>query len=327
MQKHVGEHLLLENLVSTTNLQSLAHGYILNCRSEGKSPKTIITYQTALNNFIWYCKQNNFPDTAQKLNAVHVRQFIWYLTSATNRWGNNSPKTKQPASQTTANDYYRALHSFFNWLERESLIKENPFANLHPPKVERKVIQALTPIEIDCLFNACSGKSPTHIRNKAILCMFLDTGLRVSELASLNIDDMDMNSGSIVVRHGKGGKQRVVHIGSKAQKALWKYVALYRRRESNRLFLKRSGEQLDVQGIKILVKRLGIRAKVAVSPHKLRHTFAISYLRAGGDVFSLQYLLGHSTLQMTQRYLQSLNADDAIEAHRKFSPLDRLQIK
>ena len=77
-------------------------------------------------------------------------------------------------------------------------------------------------------------------------------------------------------------------------------------------------------GIKILIKRLGQRAKVKVHPHKLRHTFSVSFLRAGGDVFSLQYMLGHSTLQMTQRYVQSLNADDAINAHRKFSPLDNL---
>jgi site-specific recombinase XerD len=210
-------------------------------------------------------------------------------------------------------------------LEKEELIKDNPFAKLNPPKIENKVIQALTPAEIDRLFNACSGKSPIDIRNKAILSMFLDTGLRVSELASLNIDDMDMNTGSIVVRHGKGGKQRVVHIGSKAQKALWKYITIYRRSESKSLFINRSGEPLEVIGIKILIKRLGISARVKVSPHKLRHTFAISYLRAGGDVFSLQYLLGHSTLQMTQRYLQSLNADDAINAHRKFSPLDNMK--
>jgi site-specific recombinase XerD len=327
MQKYVEEHLPLENLVSTTHLQSLAHGYILNCRSEGKSAKTIISYQTALKQFIWFCKHNNFPEIAQTINAIHIRQFIWYLTSATGRWGSNSPKTKQPASQTTANDYYRALHSFFNWLERESLIKENPFANLHPPKLERKVIQALTPTEVERLLNAGSGKSPVNVRNKAILCIFLDTGLRVSELASLNIYDIDMNTGSIVVRHGKGGKQRVVHIGSKAQKALWKYITLYRKSNNDSLFINRNGEPLDAVGIRIFIKRLGIKAKVKVSPHKLRHTFAISYLRAGGDVFSLQYLLGHSTLQMTQRYLQSLNADDAIEAHRKFSPLDRLQIK
>jgi site-specific recombinase XerD len=165
------------------------------------------------------------------------------------------------------------------------------------------------------------------IINKAILSVLLDCGLRVSELAALTTDDVNMNDGSIVVKHGKGGKQRIVHVGTKAQKALWKYLAVYRTSESKSLFINKVGEPLDVVGVKILVKRLGERAKVSVSPHKLRHTFAISFLRAGGDVFSLQYLLGHSTLQMTQRYVQSLNADDAIKAHRKFSPLDNLGVK
>jgi len=326
MQKQAVDNILLESLVSITSLESLAKGYILNCKTEGKSPKTISGYEMILRNFIWYCNQYNHLEI-QKLNSIHMNHFLAYLATEKNRWNSTSPAARKGANRTTVNDYYRALRTFFNWLEREQFIHDNPFKNLKTPKTEKKVIQALTSTEIDRLFNACSGKSPIDIRNKATLSMFLDTGLRVSELASLNIDDIDMNTGSIIVRHGKGGKQRVVHVGSKAQKALWKYMTVYRRSESNSLFINRSGEPLNLIGIKILIKRLGIEAKVKVHPHKLRHTFAISYLRAGGDVFSLQYLLGHSTLQMTQRYLQSLNADDAINAHRKFSPLDNMGVK
>lgn len=133
-----------------------------------------------------------------------------------------------------------------------------------------------------------------------------------------------MDNASFFIRYGKGGKQRVVRIGNKAQKALWRYVTLYRKGNSNRVFLNQSGEAMGLLGLKILIKRLGDKAKVRVHPHQLRHTFAIPFLHAGGDVFSLQYLLGHSTLNMTQRYLQSLNANDAANAHKKFSPLDNL---
>jgi len=326
MKKQAGDYLLIENLVPTTDLESLVKGYVLNCRCEGKTAMTIATYDMVLRNFIWYCHRNLFPSEPHKLSAVHVRQFLWYLVSEPNRWDGKSPRAKKPASRTTAHDYYRALRTFFNWLEREGLVHENPFAHLKPPKTEKKVITALTPEEIARLFQCCL-KTPMETRNKAIVSVLLDTGLRVSELASLAVEDVDMNTGSIVVRHGKGGKQRIVHIGSKAQKALWKYMTIYRKSESKSLFINRCGEQLDAVGVKIFIKRLGESAKVSVSPHKLRHTFAISYLRAGGDVFSLQYLLGHSTLSMTQRYLQSLNADDAINAHRKFSPLDNLAVK
>ncbi len=277
----------------------------------------------ALRNFIWYCNQQGFPEI-QKLTAVHVRHFLWYLASEPHRWNSTSPAAKRQATSTTVNGYFRALRTFFNWLEREELIIENPFKNLKPPKIDKKVIQALSPTEIDRLFKVCSRKSMLDVRNKAILSVFLDTGLRISELANLTLDDVNMDNASLFIRHGKGGKQRVVRIGVKAQKALWKYITLYRRGISNRLFLNRSGGAMSLFGMKILIKRLGDKAKVKVHPHQLRHTFAISFLRAGGDVFSLQYLLGHSTLSMTQRYLQSLNANDAANAHKKFSPLDNL---
>ena len=275
-----------------------------------------------LRNLIWYCKQQCFPEI-QKLTAVHVRHFLWYLASEPNRWDSTSPAAKKQVTSTTVNGYFRALRTFFNWLEREELVIENPFKNLKPPKIDKKVIQALSPTEIDRLFKVCAGKSVLDVRNKAILSVFLDTGLRISELTNLTLDDVNMDNASLLVRHGKGGKQRIVRIGNKAQKALWKYT-LYRKGDSNRLFQSRSGGAMSLFGMKILIHRLGDKAKVRVHPHQLRHTFAISFLRAGGDVFSLQYLLGHSTLSMTQRYLQSLNANDAANAHKKFSPLDNL---
>jgi site-specific recombinase XerD len=129
----------------------------------------------------------------------------------------------------------------------------NPFKNLKPPKIDRKVIQALSPSDVGTLFGACSGKSTLDVRNKAILCVFLDTGLRVSELANLTIDDLSADDGGILVRRGKGGKQRIVRIGNKAQKSLWKYVTLYRRGASNRLFLNRSGDPLALIGVKIMI--------------------------------------------------------------------------
>ena len=100
---------------------------------------------------------------------------------------------------------------------------------------------------------------------------------------------------------------------------------MYHTGKSDRLFLGSNREPLEGTGIKLMIKRLGKKAGLkGIHVHRLRHTFAISFLRAGGDVFSLQYLLGHSTLSMTQRYLQSLNAADAAQAHSRFSPMDNL---
>jgi site-specific recombinase XerD len=210
-----------------------------------------------LRNFIWYCRHSQLPIEPQKLSAIHIRQFMWYLSNEVNKWDSASPLARRRVSASTAHDYYRALHSFFNWLEREGLIHDNPFTYLKPPSTEDKVIEALTTDEIERLLGACAANTIFDIRNKAMISMLLDSGLRVSELAGLTLNDVDLNSGSILVRHGKGKKQRVVHIGSKAPKALWKYVTTFHKSESNRLFVNRIGEPLDVIGIKILIRRLG----------------------------------------------------------------------
>jgi len=319
-----GDHLIIENSVSISNIESLVHGYILNCRCEGKSPTTITTYEEHLRRFLWYCRKEDFPNEPNKLTAFHVRSFLWYVSSEPTRWGGTSLTAQRPAGKSTVNHYYRVLNTFFAWLRHEGLVSDNPMSYVRTPNIERKVVQALTSAEVKCLLKACSGKTVLEVRNRAIVFILLDCGLRIQELAQLALDDVSMNTGTILVRNGKGGKQRTVRIGNLAQKALWRYVNIHRRNTSKTLFVDRTGQPLSVNGAKIIIKRLGKKAGLKVHPHKLRHTFAINFLRAGGDAFSLQYLLGHSTLQMTQRYIQSLNAEDAINAHKKFSPLDNM---
>ncbi len=308
------------------NLETLARDYIINCEVEGKSPKTITIYEMVIRNFIWYCRQSDFPE-AHELKAMHIRKFFFYLMTESNRWGIDSPATRKTVSKTTVNDYFRALRCFFNWLEREKHIYGNPFNNIKTPKADNKVIDPLNENEINSLLKQCSKNTVLDVRNKAIVSVLLDCGLRISELASLTTNDIDLETGSITIRNGKGGKQRIVCLGKTALYALRKYVIYHRKCEIDGVFINRSGKPLEIGGIRILIKRLGQNAGIKVHPHKLRHTYAVTYLRNGGDVFSLKYILGHSTLHMTMRYLQSLGASDAANAQRKFSPLDNLNKK
>lgn len=325
MKSQSVDHVLLETSSVATSMRSLVEGYILNCRCEGKSQATLANYQNRLRCFMWFCQERNYPDEPHKITAEHIRQFLWYLASEPVRWNDSSTSARKPASKSTVNHYYRALNTFFAWLKREELITDNPVTRIKTPKIVQKVVQALNTQEVTRLLDRFSGKSYLDVRNRTIVMMLLDTGMRAFELANLRLDDVDTTSGSILIKRGKGSKQRVVRIGTTAQKALWKYITMYRCGDSDRLFLNRSCGPLDVTGIKLMIRRLGKKAGVAnVHVHRLRHTFAISFLRAGGDVFSLQYLLGHSTLAMTQRYLQSLNAEDAANAHRQHSPLDNM---
>jgi site-specific recombinase XerD len=307
-------------------LETLARDYILNCEVEGKSPETIAIYGMVIRNFIWYSHQSNFPE-AHDLTAMHIRGFLFYLMTETNRWGINSPATRKQVSKTTVNDYFRALRCFFNWLEREGHILINPFNNIRTPRADDKVIEPLNENEISSVLKQCSRNTVLDVRNKAIVSVLLDCGLRISELASLTTNDIDLETGAITIRNGKGGKQRIVCLGKTALYALRKYVIYHRKCETDRVFVNRSGKPLEIRGIKIMIQRLGNSAGIKIHPHKLRHTYAITYLRNGGDVFSLKYTLGHSTLQMTMRYLQSLNSADAANAHRRYSPLDNLNRK
>jgi len=217
MTNQAVEYLLTDNLVNTSDLESLIKGYLLNCRSQNLAPHTIDGYKMFLRNFTWYCRQNNFP-APPKITTAHMQSFLWYLGSEPHQWNSTSPAAKRMVSSTTVNDYFRALRTFFNWLEKEELLSNNPFKRLKAPKVDKKVIQALTPTEIERLFKTCSGKVMLENRNKAILSVFLDTGLRVSEITALTIKDVNMDDGSILIRRGKGGKQRIVRIGNRAQK-------------------------------------------------------------------------------------------------------------
>jgi site-specific recombinase XerD len=328
MEKQSLDHITSQNLVTVTSLNALVQGYVFNCRCEGKSPKTVSTYEAHLKRFLSYCQQNKFPDNPHKIDAYHIRSFLQYVSSEPIRWGGNSTSARKPAGQSTVNHYYRVLNTFFRWLKQEGLINSNPLSHIKTPKIEQKVVQALSPKEAQALLSNCPSKTALGCRDKAIIMMFLDGGLRVSELATLELADIDMDTGAIVVRHGKGGKQRIVRIGSTSQKALWRYLTLYRRGNSDRLFLTRTGEPLEPDATKLMVRRLGKKAGIPdVHVHRMRHTFAISYLRAGGDIFTLKYLLGHSSLSMVENYLKSLNAEDAARAHQRFSPMDNLKLR
>lgn len=181
----------------------------------------------------------------------------------------------------------------------------------------------------EAMGRACAQTNyPT--RNLAILSVLFDTGLRVGELCSLTVGDVDMTGRRLRVRDGKMGKDRLVPFGRTTQQRLRAYPGLEEREMGESLWLgergTRTGEGLTPSGVKQMIRDLGRLAEVKgvrVSPHTLRHTFAIEFLRSGGDVYSLQYILGHTDLDMTKRYVAIAQADvDMVMA--RSSPLDSM---
>ena len=201
-----------------------------------------------------------------------------------------------------------SVRSFFRYLLREKIIRENPFQNLMTPKLPKKLPNFLYPEEINTLLAAPSSSTATGRRDRAILEVIYGTGLRVTELSGINLSDVDYKEQEIRVL-GKGGKERIVLFGSHAQKALHDYLdnsrpELLGGQKQNALFIGQRAHRLSPRQIerriRFYARKAGIMKKV--SPHTLRHSFATHLLAGGADLRMVQELLGHVSLSTTQVY-------------------------
>ena len=229
-------------------------------------------------------------------------------------------------SPATAQRYYNCIHAFFRFLQHEEFISADPMTGVQKPKAPTPIIEPLSQEQIEAMLNTC-GKKFTGIRNRLVLMTLVDCGLRASELCDLTVSDIDWEEQLFLVRHGKGDKARRVPFGSAVASTMRQYLARRAVVDTPYLFVTCYGDQVDRYRLRAIVARVAAKAGVVhphMGPHLMRHTCAVLYLRAGGDVFSLQRILGHSTLVMTRRYSE-LADSDVSDKHRLFSPADRLQ--
>jgi site-specific recombinase XerD len=221
---------------------------------------------------------------------------------------------------STINRYLISLKAFFRWVIEEGFLSENPTARIKLGKPQQKIVKGLQPDKMKELLNSLTDKTLEAVRNKAIVLVLLDCGLRVSELVNLKLEDVDVPHGVLTVM-GKGSKQRLVRMGVKTQKTLWRYMML-RKNSLTWLWINELGERLTTSGIQQMVRKLGRQLGIRLHPHLLRHTFAISFLRNGANTFECQYALGHSSLAMTRHYTQALGFEDVFKRHQMASPVD-----
>jgi len=195
-----------------------------------------------------------------------------------------------------------ALRSFFKFLIREGYLKGNPILSLASPKIEKNLPKFLTEEEVSNLIESSIPKGESGLRDRAILETFYSSGLRISELVGINIEDIDFIGGVIKVR-GKGKKERIVPIGDKAIEAIRAYIDK-KKKESQALFLNKNGKKITDRGVRnIVAKYMRISGvKQGASAHTLRHSFATHLLNRGADLRTVQELLGHVNLATTQIY-------------------------
>ena len=314
-----------------TSLRSLVNGFVLTKQTEGKSPRTVEFYSENLKRFLWYAQKQDWPDDIRMITEWYIREFLGYLVNEKCRWGlkgNGSETSQSKASHTTVHHYFVVLANFFGWVVREGFLKENPTVKIKIAKPKTKVIKPYSHEEISRMLVVCDddyGHNAKFLgsRNKAIVLVLLDAGVRLSELIGMTLEDVNASNGNIRVM-GKGSKERVVRIGKVTQKALWRYLVHRSDNGVAELWLNEERRPLSCGGVQCLIRRLKERAGIVGggSVHRFRHTFALNFLRVDKNVFNLQYLLGHSELEMVRRYTATLGMEDALKAHEKASPVD-----
>jgi integrase/recombinase XerD len=227
---------------------------------------------------------------------------------------------RAPAAATTIQRKVACLRSFYRHLRREEILDRDPTAELKGPPKSKKLPQVLSRDEVALLLAQPQGESPGALRDRALLELMYACGLRASEAVGIELDELDLDGG-VLRANGKGSKERLVPIGSKAVAALSAYLMVGRPRlvglrEERRVFVNQRGQGLTRQGLYKIVQRharsAGLAAKM--SPHTLRHTFATHLLAGGCDLRSLQEMLGHADIATTQIYTH-LSADRLREVY------------
>ena len=308
------------------NLVRLTESYALCLSTEGKSTKTITWYTANLKRFAQFLSNNHLPDSVTDIGKEEARRFISHLQTEVTRWENHfSIHDDKRLSAYSVQGYARTIKAFWSWLMDEGYITHNPMTSLKLPKTPRKVISTFSQEQIQKILNSIDKKSSHGFRNYTMILLLLDTGIRLSELIGLQMEDIDFLQSFILVK-GKGNKERVVPFGRQVRRTLRRYI-MHSRPETdsprtNEVFLTEDGLPLKPRAVQSMLLRLSKKAKMSgiqLNPHRFRHIFARQYLVQGGDIFSLQKILGHSSLEVVRMYV-NLITSDILEQHRKFSP-------
>lgn len=281
--------------------------FLLEQRFRGNSKATVSDYQTKLSKFQVYA---DFGFEISDLNLTFIRSYYYYLSNTLD-------------NSITIQSYVRALRAFLNWLYSKELINDDLCSRFKLPKARKPYINVLSDSEIITLYNCYSDYSNSlHTRNKVILSLMLDCGLRLDEVVTLERSNLHLIDRYIIVT-GKGNKQRCVRFGDTTFRFLSTYLKQFPRGQP--LLYCSDGSPLTQSSIKNMFRRLKKQSDIErLHPHLLRHTFATKFLESGGDIYTLKDLLGHTTLKQTQQYLH-IAKTRIIPDYERYSPLDNIK--
>jgi integrase/recombinase XerD len=310
METATKNQLILEKLEQDSHLLTSVESFLIDRKAQGLSPDTIKFYRERIGLFTSFCETQLITQTTQITPDV-IRRFILSLEGDHNAGGIHA--------------CFRSLRAFLYWWENEIEPEGwiNPIKKIKAPRVGIEPLEPVSMENVILLLGTCEKGYFIGGRDRAIILTLLDTGARAREFLNIQLDDLEITNGSILIRRGKGHKPRIVFIGTKTRKAIRNYLKA-RRDNSKFLWITRNGERLSYTGLRELFRRRAKKAGVKQpSIHSFRRAFALQMLRNGVDVFSLQRLMGHADLQILRRYLLQTEGD-LREAHLTGSPVDKL---
>jgi len=279
---------------------------------QGLAVRTIAWHNENLQAFNKALIKKQFPTSPIQITEAMVKEIVMHMIDA-------------GLAPVTINHRVRSLKRLYQFLISEDLIGFDPTEKLERKKVKSTIIHTFTDNQLAALFDATNKSRFIGLRDYMIMLLLLDTGVRLFELANMKLPDIRMAENEIIIPHGKGDKYRRVFFSNKTKETLRKYIRARGNISGNPYLLvnyvdnpitrRNIQERLTIYGKKAKIE--GVR----VSPHTFRHTFAKLYIMRGGDAFSLQSLLGHSTLDMVKYYVR-LWGTDLQKMHRKYSPVD-----
>ena len=257
------------------------------------SENTVQSYRRDLMQMITYLEEKEIREAA-KVTKTSLHGYILHME-------------EQGKAATTISRMMAAMKAFFNYECMQACIRRNPAESLHAPKVEKKAPVVLSVDQVSALLAQPSGQTPKEIRDKAMLALLYATGIRVSELIGIQMEDINMNIGFLVCRDGE--RERTIPFGRSAKAALEEYLEharneLLRGKGSDYFFVNCTGGAMSRQGFWKIIKYYGEKAGIEedITPHTLRHSFAAHLIARGADMRAVQTILGHSDMATTQMY-------------------------
>lgn len=309
----------------TTKLSVLIGQYATDCRLQGKPETTCEWYRAVLERFHAWAGDLTLDD----LTLEKAREYLAYLKDRPRYAGHpTTPTDGRKVSANTFRHHAVVLRVFARWLFEEGYTKEHRLERIPTPKVPEVIVEVLEADEVKRILAVETPNTPMGARNHAMLVLALDTGLRSTELATLEYRHLDLERG-VLRAFGKGQKERMVPFGLMSTKALQRYLLHFRPAaalaQGDYVFLQESGWPIKKSTMQMVARRIADKSRIArFHWHLLRHTFAVNYLVNGGDAFSLQRMLGHTTLEMVRRYMHLADVHVQLQ-HKRYSPMDILQ--